>query len=166
MKNWFPTQRGYFAGALHDEMKKNKDIWLIDGDVGFAMFDKIKADFPERYINVGAAEQAAVAIGVGLAQEGKIPFLYIFTAFMLRAAETIHLYLHEEQANVKLIGSGRDDDYKMDNGVSHIAYGAQKFLHPLKIIALRPEKKQEVPGYIKKMIKDNKPYFLNLARSV
>src|SRR5260221_3379453 len=111
MKNWYQTQRGYFAGALYEEMKKNKDIWLIDGDVGFAMFDKIKEDFPERYINVGPAEQIAVTIAVGLAQEGKIPFVYIFTSFMLRAAETIGLYIHGEQANVKLVGSGRDDDF-------------------------------------------------------
>ena len=166
MKNWYQSQRGYFAGVLHEEMKKNKDIWLIDADVGFGMFDKIRKDFPDRYINAGAAEQAAVGIAVGLAQEGKIPFVYIFTAFMLRATETINLYLHNEQVSVKLVGSGRDNDYKIDNGISHVPYVAQKIFRTLNIVKLWPEKKQEVPKMVKKMIKDNKPHFLSLRRSI
>lgn len=166
MKNWYPTQRGYFAGALYEEMKKNKDIWLVDADVGFGMFDKIKTDFPKRYINTGAAEQAAIAIAIGLAQEGKIPFVYIFTAFMLRAAETINLYIHCEQANVKLVGSGRNNDYKIDNGISHVPFVTQKFLRPLNITKLWPQEKQEVPKLVEKMIKDDKPYFLSLKRSI
>ncbi len=166
MKNWYQSQRGYFAGALYEQMGKNKDIWLIDGDVGFGMFNKIKDKFPERYLNVGAAEQAAVAIAVGLAEEGKIPFVYIFTAFMLRAAETISLYLDGEQANVKLVGSGRNNDYKIDNGVSHVPYAAQKFLKALGINKLWPKEKEEVPKLVKKMIKNNKPYFLSLKRLI
>lgn len=166
MKNWYQSQRGYFAGALYEQMKKNKDIWLIDGDVGFGMFDKIRDEFPQRYINAGAAEQAAVGIAVGLAQEGKIPFVYIFTSFILRAAETVGLYLHGEQANIKLVGSGRDDDYEIDNGVSHNAYITQKFLKPLNIVKFWPEKKQEVPKLVKKMMTNNKPCFLSLRRSI
>jgi len=66
---WHNSQRGYFAGLLYNTMIDDPDIWLIVGDLGFGMFDRIKEDFPERYINVGAAEFAGVGICVGLALE-------------------------------------------------------------------------------------------------
>ena len=71
----YPTQKGYFAHYLHEEMQSNKDIWLISLDLGYGMFDRHFADFPERCINTGAAEQSGIGIAVGLALEGKIPFV-------------------------------------------------------------------------------------------
>jgi len=165
MKNWYQTQKGYFVGSLYEEMKKNKNIWLVTVDLGYGMFDKIKEEFPDRYVNVGAAEQVAIGIAIGLAQEGKIPFVYTITSFFLRAAETISLYLHNEQTNVKLVGSGRDDDYGED-GVSHFAFNVQAFLKLLDIRKFNPNNKEEVPVMLKEMIKTNKPCFLSLKRSV
>lgn len=164
MKNWYQTQRGYFAGALYDEMKKNKDIWLITGDLGWKMFDKIRDDFPDRYINVGATEQSAVGIAVGLALEGRIPFVYTITSFFLRAAETISLYLNGEQANVKMVGGGRDNEY-FDDGPSHYAYATQTFLDTTNIVQYWPQDKKEVPVLVKKMITNDRPTFLSLSRS-
>jgi transketolase len=164
MKNWYKTQRGYFAGALHEEMKKNKDIWLIVGDLGYGQFDKIRDDFPDRFLNVGAAEQSMVGIAVGLALEGKIPFCYTITSFYLRVAETISLYLSGEQANVKLVGGGRDNDY-LDDGPSHFAYKTQSFIGLLNIANLCPKDKKDVPTMVKTMVKTKRPCFLSLSRN-
>ena len=79
-QNKFESQSGYFVDTLYDEMAKNKDIWCLTGDLGYGVFDDIKRDFLDRYINVGAAEQSLLDIGVGLALSGKIPICYsIFT---------------------------------------------------------------------------------------
>lgn len=165
MKNWYQTQRGYFAGALYEEMKKNKDIWLITGDLGWKMFDKIRDEFPDRYLNVGAAEQVAVGIAVGLAQEGKIPFVYTITSFFLRAAETISLYLDGERANVKLVGSGRDDEYR-DDGPTHYAHSTQFFLSSLhNLFTYCPKDKNDVPELVGRIIANDEPTFLSLSRS-
>ena len=66
-KDWHHSMRGYFANSLYNEIIKDKNIFLITCDLGYKMFDHHFEDFPERTINVGAAELSAVAIGFGLA---------------------------------------------------------------------------------------------------
>ena len=52
--------RRIFADTLHRKMRKNRDIWVVTGDLGYKMWDPIKKDYPGRYLNVGAAEQLMV----------------------------------------------------------------------------------------------------------
>lgn len=157
------SQRGYFSKALHDEMSKDESIYLILVDLGFATFDSIKRDFPNRVICTGASEQAACGIAVGLALEGKKPFLYTITSFFLRCAETLSLYIDHEKAPVRLCGAGRDDDYK-DDGISHHAGKAQDFVYTLGIKEYYPETKEEVTDIIKKMVEEDRPSFISLKR--
>ena len=66
-----------FANELYKAMKKNENIWLLTGDLGFGILENIRDKFPKRFINCGASEQAMMGIACGLALEGKIPFLGI-----------------------------------------------------------------------------------------
>lgn len=164
-ENWHPSQRGFFAGALYDAMKENKDIFLVVGDLGYKVFDKIQDDFPERFINVGASEQAGVGVCVGLALKGKIPFFYSITTFLLRRPyEAIKLYLDGEDIPVKLVGSGRDKDYHID-GPSHDASDAEALLATLpNIVKYWPADKIAARDCVKEMIENNKPSFISLKR--
>jgi transketolase C-terminal domain/subunit len=158
-----PSQRGYFAEALFNEMLKDDRIYLVTGDLGYIQFDEIKKRFPNRFINVGAAEQAGVMICVGLAQAGMKPFFYTITSFLLRAAETIHLYLDTEQCPVSLVGAGRDNDYLAD-GKSHWGYAAQQFIAERDIETYYPQEKEDVPNFIKLMVENDSPSFISLRR--
>lgn len=162
-KEWHESQRGYFAGALREEMKNDDKIYVLTGDLGFGQFDKIQEEFPDRFINVGAAEQALMGIAVGLALEGKKPFVYTITSFFLRAAETINLYLSHEQIPVRLVGGGRDDDYHHD-GFSHNGTQAQKFLHDMDLTEYYPKEKEDVPEMVKSMVTSDTPSFISLKR--
>lgn len=163
-ESFHKSQRGYFAGALLEEMKKDPDIFLVTGDLGYGMLDKIKSEFPDRFINVGAAEQTLIGVAIGLAQEGKKPFAYTITSFFLRAAESLSLYVGHERANVKLVGGGRDDDYKHD-GFSHDATKAQEFIDTIPgVMKLYPQVKEDVPAMVKTMVNSNYPSFISLRR--
>ena len=146
-------------------MKKNKDIFLLTGDLGFKMWDKIKEDFSDRFINCGAAEQAMVGIAVGLALKGKIPFVYSITPFLIyRPFETIKIYLDGEGISVMLAGSGRDKDYSHD-GPSHDATDIKKTLNTTpNIVQYWPETKEQVAKMVKEMINNKKPSFISLKR--
>lgn len=159
------SQRGWFGAELYEHMGKNPDIWLLVGDLGYAMFDKIRDEYPDRFINVGASESAGAGIAVGLALKGKIVFFYSITTFLLRRPyETIKLYMDGENIPVKLVGSGRDKDYSHD-GASHDATDAKDLLATLpNIEQLWPESKEEVPGMVERMIKEDKPFFISLKR--
>jgi len=163
MKNWHKSQRGFFAGQLYEEMKKNEKIIVLTGDLGYGMFDKIRDKFPKRFINVGASEQAGLGICVGLAQEGFIPLFYTITSFFLRGAETISLYLSGEQCPVILVGGGRHDDYKED-GISHYAYDAQDFFEKMNISCIYPNTKKEASEVATEAVNSTEPLFISLQR--
>ena len=46
-----------FAERLHTEMGQNKDIYLLTGDLGYGLWDRIRIDYPERFYNVGSSAQ-------------------------------------------------------------------------------------------------------------
>lgn len=162
--SFHPSQRGWFAGTLYNEMISNEKIIVLTGDLGYGQFDKIRADFPDRFINTGAAEQALLDIACGLALEGKIPFVYTITPFYLRAFETLRTYINHEKIPVRMVGGGRDKDYAHD-GFSHDACDIQEFLNPLKnIVQHFPQEKEDVPTFIKQMIDLHQPSFISVKR--
>lgn len=147
-------------------MAKNKKIWALAGDLGYGGFDNIRKDFSDRFINVGASEHTMLDIAVGLALEGKIPFVYSITTFLLfRPFEVIRNYINHEKIPVKLIGSGRNKDYAHD-GFSHWSEDDKKVMSFFpNITSLWPNNKEEIPRIIDKMIATKKPFYLNLKRS-
>ena len=157
--------RGYFAAALYNEMQKNERIWLLTGDLGYGMLDKIRDDYPDRFVNVGASEQTLVGAGVGLALSGKIVFCYSITTFLIyRAFEWHRNYLNHEQIPVMLIGSGYADDYKHD-GISHQPFEVKEVLNTLpNIRQYYPEEKESVPEQLRSMIMRRSPAFMCLRR--
>lgn len=162
-KTFHNSQRGWFAGSLYNEMISNQNIIVLTGDLGYGQFDKIRADFPERFINTGAAEQALLDIACGLALEGKMPVVYTITPFYLRAFETLRTYINHEKIPVHMVGGGRDKDYAHD-GFSHDASDIKSFLDPLSNIQqFWPEEKEDVPQMIHDMLID-KPTFISVKR--
>jgi len=146
-------------------MVKNENIWLVTGDLGFGMFDKIKKNIKNRFVNVGAAEQTMMGVAVGMALEGKIPFVYSITPFLLyRPFETIRNYINHENIPVKMIGSGRNIDYAHD-GFSHWAEEDEEVMRIFKNIqSVWPTTKEEIPNLVEEMIKTSVPYYVNLTR--
>ena len=158
--------RGYFAYEVYNHMVGNKNIFVVAGDLGFGMMDAIKRDFPERFINVGAAEQSMIGVCIGLAEEGKIPIAYSITPFLLyRPFETINTYIQGEGSAVKLVGSGRQKDYLHD-GSSHWALDDARIMKNVftNIEARWPETKEDIPDLVREMIETPRPYYVNLKR--
>jgi transketolase len=165
VKDFHQSQRGYFAGYLYNEMEKNPDIYLLVGDLGYGAFDRHFKDFPNRCINTGASEQALVGMAVGLALEGKKPFVYSITPFLLyRPFEWIRNYINHEKIPVRLIGAGRDRDY-LDDGFSHWSEEADDVLGLFRNIrTLHPKKKENIKAMFKMMVEENNPWFISLKR--
>ena len=157
--------RAFFAQCIYEKMKKNKNIYVVVNDLGYKMWDKIRKDFPDKFINVGAAEQTLIGVAVGLALSGKTPIVYSITTFLLyRPFETIRNYINYEKIPVKLVGSGRNKEYAHD-GISHWAEEDKKVMKIFtNIKSYWPEDIKEVEKLVNKMLKDNKPYYINLKR--
>lgn len=77
--------RQVLAGALVERAKKDDRITVLEADLMSCHATKIfKQEFPERFVNVGIAEQNMMGIAAGMSTMGKIPFAYSFAPFATR----------------------------------------------------------------------------------
>ena len=157
--------RKAFSQLLHEKMSVDSRIVVLTGDLGYGLWDKIRLDFPRRFCNVGSSEQLMLGAASGMAMEGKIPFVYSITPFLLyRPFEFIRNYLDHEQIPVKLIGGGRDrGDGKL--GFTHWAEDDRRIMDCFdNIDVYHPEQEQELRGILDTLVENDKPSYLNLVR--
>ena len=149
------------------EMVENQNIITLTADLGFGLLDQIQNSFPDRFYNVGAAEQLMIGVGIGLAENGKIPVCYSMSSFLLyRPFEFLRNYVNEERVPVKLIGSGRDKDYSHD-GFTHWAHDDEQVLAALPNIKIyKPTSIEELEMIWQDFINNKEPAYLNLTRKI
>jgi transketolase len=96
--------RDAFVRALEELAVRDPGIVALTNDsVGSTKLARFRQRFPQRFINIGIAEQNMVGIGAGLANGGKIPFICGASCFLTaRALEQIKVDLAYSKANVKL----------------------------------------------------------------
>ena len=157
--------RKKFTELLYNEMALDSRIVLVVGDLGWKQFDQHRLTYPDRFINVCAAEQLMVGSAVGMALEGKIPIVYSMTPFTIyRPFEFIRNHLERDQIPVKLFGAGRDYDYDW-LGWSHWAHDDKEHMSGFKnIIKLWPKDSEEMSSLFKNIIYSDKPHYVNLSR--
>ena len=107
--------------------RNDERIFLITPDIGYSVLEVFRDEFPERYLNVGVAEQNSVSIAAGMALSGLIPYVYTINPFVcMRPFEQIRLDVAYMNTNVRLVGVG--------GGFSYGAAGATH--HTLEDIAI------------------------------
>jgi transketolase len=146
-------------------MDRDGRVVLLTADLGYGLWNEVQARFPARFHNVGAAEQAMVGMAVGLALAGKVPVCYSITPFLLyRPFELIRNYLSGERVPVKLVGSGRDLDYRHD-GPTHWATDDRVMLAAFpNIAAWWPEDNNALAVAADAFLHCDGPAYLNLNR--
>lgn len=159
--------RKQFAELLHQLMSLNENIVLLTGDLGYGLWDKIRIDYPDRFINVGSSEQLMLGMASGMAIDGKIPFVYSITPFLLyRPFEWIRNYLDHEKLPVKLVGGGRGKDYGY-LGFSHWAEEDREVIGIFKEISMfSPEKDTELKDVLNDALglSLSSPCYINLKK--
>jgi transketolase len=111
--------RDAFVETLLEEAKKDKNIILITGDLGFGVLDKFQRELPNQFINAGVNEQAMMGMAAGIASTGKRVFVYSIGNFpTLRCLEQIRndICLMNNPVVVVSVGAG-------------YAYGPQGYTH-------------------------------------
>src|SRR5690554_1912699 len=98
--------RDAFGEALVEIGLENEDVVVLDADVsGSTRTAKFAAEYPERFFNVGIAEQNMVSIASGLALGGKIPFVSTFSFLLAsRALDQVRTGIAYPELNVKIAG--------------------------------------------------------------
>ncbi len=115
------TRHGFYEGLVA-LAKDWEDVYAVDADLGSATGSSIfQKAFPDRYIDVGIAEQNLVGISAGLARVGLVPFCSSMAVFVVgRGFEIIRNAVAYSKINVKIIGSHTGITAASDGG-SHQA---------------------------------------------
>ena len=131
-------QRGVFFGVALPEMAANKDtLKLLTADVAWLSgMDRFRKSYPEKFINVGIAEQNMVGIAAGLAMDGYCVFASTYSAFIaVRSLEHIRQHLAHMQCNVKIVGTAAGVA-TAKSGISHWATEDLAFMRALPNITV------------------------------
>lgn len=101
------SMRAAYGKALVELGRSRSDIVVLSADVSNSDFSFQFAEaFPERFINVGIAEQCLVDVAAGVAYAGRVPFANTFAfLFATRAVEAVRTHCCYGGANVKLMGA-------------------------------------------------------------
>ena len=119
--------RNRFIAELLKIAREDERVWLITPDLGYGVLESFAAEFPERFLNAGIAEQNAVGMAAGLAMSGKIPCVYSIAPFVwARPFEQVRVDCAYQNLPVRLVGVG--------GGVSYGALGATH--HSIEDIAV------------------------------
>lgn len=113
--------RDTFVRTLLEIAKKDKNVYIITGDLGFGVLKPFWTELPDQIINAGIAEQNMTSIAAGLAMQGKTVYTYSIGNFpTLRCIEQIRNDCAYHNANVKVVCVGGGFVYG-SLGMSHHA---------------------------------------------
>ena len=98
--------RDIFAATMESMAAEDPRVAAVVNDsVSSTKLKSFRGKFPERFVNVGIAEQNMVGVGAGLANGGMIPFVCGASCFLTaRAMEQVKVDLGYARNNVKLVG--------------------------------------------------------------
>jgi transketolase len=113
--------RNTFSEALYEEATKNPDVYIVVSDISpVGSMAKFSAQYPDRFINVGVAEQSMIGICAGLALKGCQPFAYTIATFSLyRPFEMVRDDLCYQNLPVTVVGMGAGVIYSTLGGTHH-----------------------------------------------
>jgi transketolase len=158
--------RAGFGRGLKAAGETNEKVVALCADLtDSTKMSDFKAAFPERFIEVGVAEQNLVTVASGLARAGKIPFTSSYAAFSPgRNWEQIRTTIALNDQPVKIIGSHAGVSVGPD-GATHQMLEDIALMRVLpNMIVIAPGDSVEAEKATKAIAENGKPSYLRLAR--
>ena len=157
--------RKTFGKAVTEVAAENKDVVVFSADSGKSSgFGGFIEKYPERYFEVGIAEQSAVGMAAGMATAGKIPVFCAITPFVTaRPYEMVRNDMGYMRQNVKIVGRNTGMTYS-DLGVTHQGIddiALMSLIPGMTIIA--PQDPMEIEEAVKAMIDYVGPVYMRIG---
>ncbi|WP_343345389.1 transketolase family protein [Terrisporobacter petrolearius] len=159
------TRQSYGA-TLVELGKEREDIVVLEADLSKATKSEMFAkEFPERFVNVGIAEQNMIGMAAGLASTGKVTFATTFAVFAAgRAFEVIRNSVCYPKANVKIAATHAGITVGPDGG-SHQAIEDIALMCSLpNMVVLSPADDIEACKCVKAAAEIDAPVYLRFGR--
>jgi transketolase len=158
--------RESFSKVLVEHIRADKTAYLLSGDHGYALFDQLRKELPEHFINAGVAEQNMIGVGAGLAKLGFYPMMYGLSAFVpIRVLEQIKIDFCYENLPGLFIGDGAGVVYS-HLGTSHQSTEDIAALRAVPHISiLSPADAVEFRACFKWAVQQRGPVYLRMGKA-
>lgn len=159
--------RSAYGNALVEVGTENENIVVLDADVASSTQSKIfQKAFPDRFFDMGIAEQDMIATSAGLASQGKIPFASCFAVFASgRAYDQVRNSVCYPKFNVKVVGTHGGITVGED-GASHQALEDVALMRAIpNMTVIVPADSQECREAVKYAATHDGPFYIRVARS-
>ena len=157
--------RTEFFKLLKEEMQRDKSIFLLVADQGAGLIDPFRQEFPDRFLNVGIAEQDMIGIASGLINVGFRPFCYTLSNFITqRCFEQIRDDICLHKYPITLVGNSTG----FDNGLLGPTHqviddiGCMKVLPGMNIYS--PGSISSIIMVFEEIIKNKRPAYIRIGR--
>lgn len=158
--------RDAFSATLESLAESDpRIVGVVSDSVGSSKLVNFRKRWPDRLVNVGIAEQTVVAVGAGLANGGKVPFVSAASCFLTaRAMEQIKADIAYSNVNVKLIGQSSGVAYG-ELGPTHHSIEDLAWLRLLtNLTILVPSDPWETEQAIRAAAELDGPVFVRMSR--
>jgi transketolase len=158
--------RNRFVLELEKQAALNPKIILLVGDIGFGVFENYQKCFPDRFINMGIAEQNMISVAAGVAKEGYQPIVYTIIPFLtMRAFEQIRIDIAMHYRKILLVGVGGGYSYDI-LGPTHHALEDLAVIRTLpNFRILTPGSPNQISGMSKEIFDFSVPTYLRLGKN-
>jgi transketolase len=165
------AMRDAFLERLYSAMAFDEKIFFVSADFGSPVLDKIRYEYPDRFVNVGIAEQNLINVCAGLATEGFKVFAYAIAPFItMRCYEQIRVNLVllsiVRKMNVNLIGVGAGYSYVV-SGPTHQCYEDLSIMRALPNMAVySPADHISAKALLETCLENNGPKYLRFDAQI
>lgn len=159
--------RDAFFEKLVEAARLDERIIILSADHSAFALKKFEEEIPDRYINIGIAEQNMVGVAAGLAASGKIVFIYGISPFVsLRVLEQLTIDVAAMQLPVNVISVGAGFTYSTD-GPTH------QGLQDVSVVATIPGMTilnsscpTNTRAFVEMAISSEKPHYIRIEKEV
>lgn len=157
--------RNAFADEVTRMAAQDPRVVLLSGDIGNRLFDKLRAQSPDRFINAGIAEANMMGMAAGLALSGLRPVVYTITPFTTtRCFEQIRVDVAYHQAPVIIVGTGSGLSYA-SLGPTHHSLEDMAILRTLPgLNVTAPCDSSELRSVLRAALASEKPTYIRIGK--
>jgi transketolase len=158
--------RNTFINTILNACSERDDIFILSGDAGLGVFDRFKEEYPERFRNMGAAEQNTISFAAGLAMSGYKVVVYNIIPFLLyRCYEQVRNDICCQGLPVVLVGIGSGITYA-PQGMSHYSIEDLGLVQTLPdLVAISPMDPREAGSAASYALDCLQPVYVRLAKN-
>jgi transketolase len=159
--------RRAFINTLLEIAATDDRICLIVGDLGYSVVEPFAEAFPDRFLNVGVAEQNMISVAAGWSMaENKVVFCYSIANFpVLRCLEQIRNDVCYHRANVKIVSVGGGLTYGTAGFTHHGVEDLAVMKAMPNMVVAAPADAAEASSVVDLAVQHEGPFYIRLGKN-